>query len=113
MNYQKYIVKVYQDGSIEWFQNKVDLNGNVIEVRHRENGPAIEWGDGKTKKYYQDGLLHREDGPAILYRDGGKHWYLGGVEYTEREFLKKITRSRDGEIVEIDGKKYKLTEIEE
>ena len=32
----KYIVKVYEDGTVEWY-----LNGK----RHRADGPAVEWSD--------------------------------------------------------------------
>ena len=66
-----------------------------------------------TKEWFQNGLLHREDGPAIEYHDGTKEWYLEGVVYSEKEFQKKMNpqQSCDGKIVEIEGKKYKLTEV--
>jgi hypothetical protein len=52
--------------------------------------------------------LHREDGPAIECRNGDKAWYLNGIEYTKSKFFKQ-TKSLHGKIIEIDGKKYKLT----
>jgi len=50
------------------------LNG----VRHREDGPAVEYSEG-TKHWYLNGVRHREDGPASEYSSGGKYWYLNGV----------------------------------
>jgi len=88
------------DGYKAWF-----LNGE----RHRENGPAIEYASG-TKFWCLNDKLHREDGPAIEYSDGTKSWYLNGKKLTEEEFNQR-TKSCSGKIVEIDGKKYRLTEI--
>jgi len=44
---------------------------------HREDGPAIEYADGRgiTKEWYIRGLRHREDGPAFEYANGDKVWY--------------------------------------
>ena len=117
-----YKVIVYENGSKEWW-----LNGKL----HREDGSAIECADG-TKEWYLNGKCHREDGPAIEYADGSKEWcldgkwhredgpaiegggykawYLNGEKLTKAEFMKR-TNSRNGKIVEIDGKKYKLTEV--
>jgi hypothetical protein len=59
---------------------------------HREDGPAIEWGDG-SKEWYLNGFCHREDGPAIEYSDGDKSWYINGISYNEQEYKYEI-RSR-------------------
>ena len=69
----EYTVKVYNDGTKTWY-----LNGK----RHREDGPACEWGDG-AKWWYLKGKLHREDGPACEYTDGTKYWYLKGKRHRE------------------------------
>ena len=53
-------------GNKHWY-----LNG----LRHREDGPAIEYPDG-TKEWYLNGGYHREDGPAVEYTSGTKKWYL-------------------------------------
>lgn len=45
---------------------------------HREDGPAIEWGNG-NKHWYLNGKLHRLDGPAIDNLDGFKIWYKNGL----------------------------------
>jgi len=61
------------DGAKHWY-----LNG----LRHREDGPAIEWKDG-TKEWYINGLLHREDGPAFIGSNGTKEWYKNGLLHRE------------------------------
>ena len=95
-------VKVYEDRT-EWFL----LEGEL----HREDGPAIEYVNGH-KEWYLNDQRHREDGPAIEYANGSKSWYLSGEKLTEEEFNERMNpTSCSGKIVEIDGKKYKLTEI--
>ena len=90
----------WSDGAKSWMQNG---------QHHRTNGPAVEHLDG-SKFWYQNGKLHRTDGPAIERADGTKAWYIEYVEYTEREFNKKINPPTcDGKTVEIDGVKYKLS----
>ena len=63
------------------------------------------------KCWYLNGNLHREDGPACEWANGGKEWYLNGQELTEQEFNKKTKSDCAGKVVEIDGKKYKLTSV--
>jgi len=66
------------DGSKFWY-----LNG----VKHREDGPAIEWSDG-SKFWWLNDVLHREDGHAIEWADGKKEWYLNGKQLVHpEEFL--------------------------
>ena len=48
----EYTVKVYKNGSKEWY-----LNGK----RHREDGPALELADGR-KEWWLNGMCHRENG---------------------------------------------------
>ena len=100
MTYKTYEVSVHANGDKEWY-----LDGKLS----REDGPAIECADG-DKYWHLDGKLHREDGPAFEYANGTKFWYLDGIKLTEQEFNLK-TKSCTGKIVEIDGKKYRLTEI--
>jgi len=99
----EYNVKVYPYGTKSWF-----LNGK----RHREDGPAIERFNG-DKEWYLNGNLHREDGPAIEHANGTKEWWFNDEELTEDEWRAKVQPqpSCDGKVVEIDGKKYKLTEV--
>jgi hypothetical protein len=61
----------YEDGNGGWEWFKDDL-------RHREDGPAIEEKNG-TKYFYQNDLQHRENGPAVEYSNGDKMWYFKGI----------------------------------
>ena len=88
------------DGTKWWYFN------NQL---HREGGPAIERANG-TKEWYLNNKCHREDGPAIEWADGDKSWYLNDRPLTEAEFNAR-TKSCDGRVVEIDGKKYKLQAV--
>ena len=124
-DYKTYEVKVYSNGSKEWYLNdklhREDgpavewasgrkewwLNGN----RHREDGPAVERADG-ARHWWLHGNLHREDGPAVEYADGTKEWWLNGKELTEEEHRQCTSgQTCGGKIVEIDGIKYKLTAV--
>ena len=68
--------------------------------------------DYSTIRWYLNGKLHREDGPAIEFFDGVKLWYINGERLTEAEFLARMRApSCEGKVVEVDGKKYKLTSI--
>ena len=49
-----------------------------MNIRHRLDGPAVEWADG-GKAWWVDGKRHRLDGPAIEYANGYKSWYVDGV----------------------------------
>jgi hypothetical protein len=57
-----------EDGTLRYY-----LNGKL----HREDGPAIEYGNG-DKFWYINGKRHREDGPAVEYDNGDKYWYING-----------------------------------
>jgi len=66
-----------------------------------------------SKFWYLNGKLHREDGPAVERGNGYKEWYLDGVLFTEQEH-KEATKSKckvEGKVVEIDGIKYELKEV--
>jgi hypothetical protein len=101
---QIYHVEV-DDYQTVWYDKP---NGNL----HRIDGPALEYVNG-SKYWYLNGQLHRTDGPALEYAGGAKAWYLNNKEMTEQEFLAATKTPADcqGKVVEIDGKKYKLTAI--
>ncbi len=99
--------KVIIDGhkTIRWY--KYDTS-----KLHKINGPAIEYIDGE-KYWYDDDKLHRMDGPAVEYVNGKKYWYINGENLTEEQFNQKTSPTNcHNKIVEIDGKKYKLTLVE-
>jgi hypothetical protein len=76
---------------------------------HRKGGPAITFPSGATQ-YWFENQLHREDGPAIAGIDLFKSWYINGKKLSEEEFNER-KNSCEGKIVEVDGKKYRLTAI--
>ena len=101
-----YKVKVYNDGTIRWYNEKEQL--------HRENGPAHEGVDGH-KEWWVNGKRHREDGPAYEGDDGIKEWYIDGKILTEKEFKARTKKNKpcspENKVVEIDGEKYKLVKM--
>jgi hypothetical protein len=62
----------------------------------------VEVDTNGDKFWYKNGELHREDGPAVEYYDGTKKWYLNGFNYTEEEFLKKISPVKELTVAEIE-----------
>jgi hypothetical protein len=131
MNYIEYTVKVYENGDKRWLLNGKTHreDGPAVEYAngtkewclngycHREDGPAIEGANG-YKSWYLNGNLHREDGPAVEYADGTKEWYLNSKHYSEAEFNAEMAKRKqpqplscEGKVVEIEGKKYRLTEV--
>jgi hypothetical protein len=85
--------KIHYNGTKKWY-----FNGNL----HRENGPAIEWGDGYfllddciEGDWYFEGQRHRLDGPAIDWHNY-KKWFIHGEQIScknNEEFL-RIVRIR-------------------
>jgi hypothetical protein len=71
--------------------DKFYYNDKAMKIRHREDGPAVEWRNGH-KEWFLNGILHREDGPAIEYKSGVKSWYLNDVKLSEQEFLKRTAK---------------------
>ena len=61
-----------------------------MKIRHREDGPAIEYSDGH-KEWYINGERHRTDGPAVEYTDGDKSWFINDEYLTEAEFNLRTT----------------------
>jgi hypothetical protein len=46
-------------------------------VRHRLGAPAVEY--GKFTAWFENGKLHRVQGPAITFSDGTMQWWENGV----------------------------------
>jgi len=66
------IVFIEDDDGKHWYNEAGDY--------HREDGPAIEWWNGRRQWYYR-GKLHRENGPAIYWSQGianPEEWYYRG-----------------------------------
>lgn len=48
----------------------------------------------------EKGQWHREDGPAIEYPNGRKFWYLNGDEYTELEHEQEVIKIKLKRLIE-------------
>ena len=55
-------------------------------------------------------IRHREDGPAIEYANGKKEWYLQGSKYCETEHQKLTGKVPT---ISIEGKTFTLEELKE
>ncbi len=107
MNYEEYIVKVYEDGDIFWY--------NKEEQLHRLNGPAVENSDGyEYKAYWINGNLHNLEGPAVIHPNGEVEYWIESKRYSKDDWEKKVqkikssTKSLENQEVEVNGIKYKL-----
>jgi len=78
-----------------------------MNIRHREDGPAVERADG-YKEWYLNDQLHREDGPAVEYADGSKYWFLNDKEVSEAKH-KKLTKKEP--TISIEGKAFTVAEL--
>lgn len=69
-------------------------NGDIVSVDeygylHNDEGPALITRFG-VEEWWVHGKRHRTDGPAILYPNGKGAYYIDNVELTETEFHKDI-----------------------
>ena len=99
-----------EDGpAVEWSNG--DKYWYLNDHLHRTDGPAVERTNG-YKAWYLNGQRHRTDGPAIEYENGDKDWYLNSKRLTEEEFKRQTSKDNcEDKIVEIEGRKYKLTRV--
>ena len=72
----------------------IDEHGNKVWKlpngdRHKEDGPSYIDIFG-NKLWYINNKLHRENNPAVETCSGGKEWYLNGIQYTKKEYKKKM-----------------------
>lgn len=71
-------------------------------VPHREDGPAIELGNG-TKRWIVNGKRHREDGPAVEHGKWGmKFYFLNDKKLTEEEFDKFLIKKSGADEMDIE-----------
>ena len=92
---------------IDEYGNNYYYSDKELKILHREDGPAVEWADG-SKEWFINDNRHREDGPAVEGADGTKEWWINGKYLTEAQF-NALKAPCAGKVVEIDGKKYKLS----
>jgi hypothetical protein len=72
------IQRPYTDDA-EWINDQLYIKGKLV---HREDGPAMEWGNG-DKDYLQYGKVHRIGGPAREWINGSKEYYENGKRHRE------------------------------
>jgi antitoxin component YwqK of YwqJK toxin-antitoxin module len=69
------------------------------------------------EEYWIDGELHNTNGPAYRYWDkNGKlthdEYWVNGEQLTKEQFKNRKNDCVENKVVEIDGKKYKLVNID-
>lgn len=79
------------DKPILKIENGVKIWRTADGLRHRDDGPAVDF--GTVQLWYQYDVLHREDGPAIEFDDGDTGWYYRGVVCTLQEYINLSTKS--------------------
>lgn len=70
----KQYIRTGDYGSIYYYKDP------EMTIRHREDGPAIEWVDG-GKEWYLNGKRHRKDGPALERGNGDREWFLNNKRH--------------------------------
>ncbi len=109
MNYEEYVVTVYDNGDTYWCNKEGKL--------HRLNGPAEECSNG-YKTYWVNGKLHNLEGPAVIYSSGEVEYYIEDKRYSKKDWEKEVqrikssTKSLESQEVEINGIKYKLVPVD-
>lgn len=79
MNKKEQFIRIDEDGDKFYYSDR------EMKIRHREDGPAVEWSDG-SKSWWLNGKYHREDGPAVEWAHGDKEWWVDDKRLTEDEF---------------------------
>ena len=127
MAIKKYYVTVDECCTTRWYKDAEH------SIRHRENGPAVEYANGDKvwyqngqlhrtdgpaidrasghKEWWQNDLCHRTDGPAVVFEDGDKRWCINGEELTEAEFLaatQPVIEMTVADVEKLVGKRVKI-----
>lgn len=76
---------------------------NAAGQLHREDGPALEYVDGR-KYWFQHGYLHREDGPADMTSEAVWGWYVKGKPH--RSGGPAISKKDGSQHFYLHGKRY-------
>lgn len=83
----------YMAGTIHRTNGPALINNNskqwwVNDMRHRLDGPAVEWSNGSLEWWIND-LRHRLDGPAIEWGNGNLEWWINGkrLSYDKERML--------------------------
>jgi len=100
---------------VKGFSDKDVLLAEYTLINDKKNGMAkayYQTGELLSKTPYLDGEYH---GACTSYHKSGELWYevfyLNGKEVTKKGYNDSLN-SCEGKVVEIEGKKYELREIE-
>jgi hypothetical protein len=79
------------------FKNNKESN----ELFPSEFTGILEWCDGAEYVYwisinhFKVSVRHREDGPAFEWTNGKKEWFLNGEEYSEEDWKTEVEKLRE------------------
>jgi hypothetical protein len=90
-------IEINKSGSKYYYSNR------EMTVRHREDGPAVEYSNG-DKSWWYNGKRHREDGPATQWLSGQCWWYLNGESMLEAEHARRTAKETVLTLEEIAAK---------
>lgn len=62
---------------------KVIIWTTFLGEYHREDGPAVEYDDGRKQWWVHD-MLHRLDGPAVIDNAGYGYWYVNNYHISNQ-----------------------------
>ncbi|MBK3340010.1 hypothetical protein [Burkholderia pseudomallei] len=55
-------------------------------------------------EYYYENMKHREDGPAVEWSGGKNQWWIHGVQYSEEEFDVWVAKKKLNQTLQSDLK---------
>ena len=97
-------ITIEADGSKYYYSDK------RMTKFHREDGPAIERPYG-YRAWFINNLRHRVDGPAIEYGDEtAGDWFIQGSEVTEQEHYRYYNQPKEATI-NINGKEFTIKQL--
>ena len=69
---------------------KVKFYGKFLGEHPEFTGSLID--EQNVVVHYVKGIHHREDGPALEYPDGRKFWFLDGEELSEQDYKVEVRK---------------------
>ena len=94
------ILRLFEVAKNRNIDEKVKMK--TIKTDNWEEAPEnftgiVEWADG-TKYWCEKGMWHREDGPAIEFSDGRRCYLLEGQEYSEKDWKAKVQELKEPKV---------------
>lgn len=83
----------YKDGKpVNGWIDQLGVKKHFVDGRlHCDDGPALI--SSAVSTWYQHGKRHREDGPAYEWDDGRVQWWLNDMEYRFDSWLNSVDLS--------------------